>query len=82
MLIRDIIIGVDAEIARLQLVRKLLAGESGPQEAQEEGSAAKSPKEKTGRVKRVLSAEAKERIAEGQRKRWAAVKKAGKKAAK
>lgn len=60
---------IDSEISRLQEARNLLAGHgtsNGPKRAR--------PK----KVKRVLSAEARERIAAAQRKRWAAQKKAAK----
>lgn len=55
---------IDAEISRLQQVRALLG----------KGGAVSSGKRK----KRVLSADARERIAAAQRKRWAAVKRASK----
>lgn len=55
----DIVREIDAEIARLQQARALLSGgESGARIGRKPG-------------KRVLSAEARARIAAAQRKRWA-----------
>ncbi len=75
------IAAVEQEIARLQLVRKLLTGES---DVVSNGRGMRGHKATAPivRAKRVLSPEAKERIASAQRKRWAAVKKAEKKAAR
>jgi len=82
---------IDTEIARLQSARALLteaaAAKRGPGRpklgsniitASTGAPAAKSAKRKV----RVLSPEAKARIADAQRKRWANQKKAAKKAAK
>lgn len=71
MAIESILKEIDAEIARLQEVKKVLSG-----------AEAKSGKGNTvakKRKKRKLSAEAREKIAAAQRKRWAAVKKTAKK---
>lgn len=73
MTIGNIIEVLDAEIARLQEVRKLLSktsslaveGLSGPRSA---------ATKKIRRKKRTLSAEARKKIADAQRKRWAAQK--------
>lgn len=63
---RDIVIEIDREIARLTQARNLLAGTG-------------TTTEKAARpVKRILSSEARKRIADAQRKRWAAQKKAAK----
>lgn len=62
---------LDSEIARLTEVRHLLAGHASPRKP---GRPAGRPAKK----KRVLSAEARERISAAQRKRWAAQKKAAK----
>jgi hypothetical protein len=62
MEVNGIIRGIDEELARLQQVRALLAGKNG----------FSPPK------KRHLSAEARERIAAAQRKRWAKQKRAAK----
>jgi hypothetical protein len=60
----QILVEIDSEIRRLQEVRALLAGTS--------------TKSTGPRKKRHLSAEARERIAAAQRKRWAKQKKAAK----
>jgi len=59
----SLVASIDAEIARLQQARAVLTG--GP------GKTAKAPKKA---AKRKLSAEARNRIADAQRKRWAATK--------
>ena len=69
----NILATIDAEIARLQQARALLASTA--------ATTAHTPAPKTTRRKRVMSAEARKRIAEAQRKRWAAQKKATAKAA-
>lgn len=72
MAISEIIKEIDAEIARLQQARKLLSqlpGATGRFAARKSGT----PK-KASRGKRTLSAEARQRIADAQRKRWAASK--------
>jgi hypothetical protein len=72
MVIESIVAQIDAEIARLTQVRALLAstGKVGTRKiAAKAKTAAGRP-----RKKRVLSAEARKRIAEAQRKRWAAQK--------
>ncbi len=76
----DMLAAVDGEIARLQLIRKLLSGEMN-------GSNGSTPKaanvmKMIGKERRAMSAEARERIASAQRKRWAMVRKAKKKAAR
>lgn len=63
---------IDAEITRLQQACALLSG--GSTELHDAMPATPSAGEKRGR--RKLSAEARKRIAEAQRKRWAAQKKA------
>ena len=60
---------IDAEIARLHQVRSLLAGADG----RKTKKATKPP-----RSKRVLSPEARARIAAAQKARWAKAKKAAK----
>jgi hypothetical protein len=69
----EILAALDAEIARLQEARNALAGLSA---AKRRGrpSASASPN-KTNTKKRTLSAEAREKIAAAQRKRWAKQKK-------
>ena len=73
MSIETIIAEIDAEIARLTQVRSLLAGSKGISAAGS-GTRARRGAAKTSRKKRVLSADARKRIAEAQRKRWAAQK--------
>jgi hypothetical protein len=70
MAIENILAQIDSEIARLQQARKLLAsiGDSTSVTPSAKKPAAKT----TRRKKRVLSAEARKRIADAQRKRWAA----------
>jgi hypothetical protein len=69
----EILAALDAEIARLREARNALAGLSG---AKQRGrpSASTSTSETT-RKRRVLSPEAREKIAAAQRKRWAKQKK-------
>ncbi|HWA95250.1 MAG TPA: hypothetical protein VG844_11675 [Terracidiphilus sp.] len=63
---------IDAEIARLTHVRALLAGTGkAASTIKKEAAGVIAPKK---RKKRVLSAEARKRIADAQRKRWAAQK--------
>jgi len=68
----EILSAIDSEIATLQQVRSLLAG-AGPRGVSAPFFGSKP------RKKRIMSAEARERIAAAQRKRWAAQKKAAKK---
>jgi len=71
MSIESILAEIDAEISRLTQVRSLLAGtRSGTSSSV--NKPAKGPNKR--RKKRVLSPEARKRIAEAQRKRWAAQK--------
>ena len=75
MTIDSILSEIDAEIARLTQVRKLLASA---------GTTARSGQRKTktagkSRKTRVLSPEARKRIADAQRRRWAAQKSKAKK---
>jgi hypothetical protein len=71
MSIDSIIAQLDSEIARLTQVRSLLAASGKVTAKITESKAVKAPKR---RKKRVLSAEARKRIADAQRKRWAAQK--------
>lgn len=72
MVIDSIVAQIDAEIARLTQVRSLLASTGGVS-AKFTGANGRTAAGKP-RKKRVLSAEARKRIAEAQRKRWAAQK--------
>jgi hypothetical protein len=71
MSIDSILAEIDAEIARLTEARGLLASMGSITSAANKGKAATKAAKKTGK-KRVLSAEARKRIADAQRKRWAA----------
>jgi hypothetical protein len=70
--IKSILAEIDVEIARLQKVKELLSI-SGVASGNQSTTPAKK------RSKRKLSPEARARIAEAQKKRWAAVKKSLKK---
>jgi len=69
MTVANIVSSIDAEIALLQEARDLLA-------EVDISTGKPAPKKKTG--KRVMSAEARKRIGDAQRKRWAAQRKLGK----
>jgi hypothetical protein len=73
MTIDSILSQIDAEIARLTQVRTLLAG-SGAVSITLPTRKTKSAPAKSLKKKRVLSLEARKRIADAQRKRWAAQK--------
>jgi siroheme synthase (precorrin-2 oxidase/ferrochelatase) len=72
MTIDSILAQIDSEIARLTEVRALLAGTGKVAPAVTERKTRKVAVK--GRKKRVLSPEARKRIADAQRKRWAAQK--------
>jgi hypothetical protein len=76
MSIESILAEVDAEIARLTQVRSLLAGS---RSISSSGAVSKTKGPAKRRKRRVLSAEARKRIADAQRKRWAAQKAKSKK---
>ena len=74
MSIENLLSTIDAEIARLQQARALIAGtRRGTGTRAKATTTAAAPKK---RVRRTLGPEARKRIAEAQRKRWAAQKKA------
>ena len=73
MAIDSILALIDAEIARLTQARSLLANLGTVSVAVVAPKATKAPV-KAKRKKRVLSPEARKRIADAQRKRWAAQK--------
>lgn len=79
MAIDSILSQIDAEIARLTQVRALLSG-NGKVAIKVTERKTKAAPAKAGK-KRVLSAEARKRIADAQRKRWAAQKGKSKKEA-
>lgn len=73
MPITDILAEIDSEIARLEEAKRLLSNASrfrGDGVTSSRSAATKT----TGRKKRTLSAAARKKIAEAQRKRWAAQK--------
>jgi low affinity Fe/Cu permease len=73
MAIENILAQIDSEIARLKQARELLATiESGSTTSVRK--AGKTTAKGKRRKKRVLSADARKRIADAQRKRWAAVR--------
>jgi hypothetical protein len=72
----EIIAALDAEIARLQQARNLLAQASSADRGSRHTTTAQ-PRESAKR--RVLSPEARKRIAAAQRKRWAKLKRAARK---
>jgi hypothetical protein len=72
---KSIIDAIDEEIARLREVRSLLARTSRIADSKQVSKVKAAAKKST---KRRLSPEARARIAEAQRKRWAAVRKAKK----
>ena len=74
MAIDPILAQIDAEIARLTQARALLANLSPVAVAVVEPKTTNSPAKRKRRKKRVLSPEARKRIADAQRKRWAAQK--------
>lgn len=73
----EILTLIDAEIAALQHARTLLAGTAAKKKPGRPASTAASVV-KLKKKKRTLSPEARQKIADAQRKRWAAVKKAAK----
>jgi hypothetical protein len=77
MAIENILAQIDSEIASLKEARALLASLGGAPTTSGRKAAKTSAKAKT-RKKRVLSADARKRIADAQRKRWAAVRAKGK----
>jgi hypothetical protein len=74
MSINSILAQIDSEIERLKQVRSLLAGSGATSATNTERKAKVAPGRAKTRKKRVLSPEARKRIADAQRKRWAAQK--------
>ena len=74
MAIENILAQIDAEIASLMQVRSMLANVGEAATKVTEPKTKKSSAKRKGRKKRVLSPEARKRIADAQRKRWAAQK--------
>lgn len=73
---RGIIAEIDAEIARLQQARDLLGGGGGSVTTKAKPGRPKAFANKPQRIKRVLSAEARKRIGDAQKRRWAERRKA------
>jgi hypothetical protein len=76
---RSIIVAIDAEIAKLTRVRSLLAAGEKLDAILALNGASKKVSIKNP-AKRVMSPEARERIAAAQRKRWAKTRRAAKRA--
>ncbi len=76
MAIDSILAQIDAEIATLTRARSLLAsaGKAAPKVTKRKTRKAPAKPKGRARKRRVLSAEARKRIADAQRKRWAAQK--------
>jgi hypothetical protein len=75
MAIDSILSEIDAEIARLTQIRALLTNTSAVAKKVKEPKAKKVVKKVVaGKKRRALSPEARKRIADAQRKRWAAQK--------
>ena len=73
---KEVIAAIDKEIDRLQQARDILAGQEDVT-PRGRNAAKQVTKKRVGRpagTKRVLSAEARKRIADAQKKRWAAHK--------
>jgi len=79
MNIQDIVVEIDAEISILQQVKALLTGTS-TTENRKPSRPATTSLPSNARTRRTLSAEAREKIADAQRARWAKSRKAVKKA--
>ncbi|MGD0629288.1 MAG: hypothetical protein ABR987_08040 [Terracidiphilus sp.] len=75
MAIESIVALIDEEIAKLTQIRTLLASTTGSAPYKVAlPKAKKTPAAAKGKKRRVLSPEARKRIADAQRKRWAAQK--------
>lgn len=74
MSIESILAQIDEEIAKLTQIRALLATAGVASAELAEPKAKKTPAKVKGKKRRVLSPEARKRIADAQRKRWAAQK--------
>ena len=74
MAINSILAQIDSEIAKLTQVRSLLAGTGKVASKVIKPKTKKAPAKAKTRKKRVLSPEARKRIADAQRNRWAAQK--------
>ena len=75
MQVSEILLEIDKEIARLQQVRSLLAGETPKARRGPKKSTASAPAPAKKATKRKLSPEGRKRIAEAMKRRWAERKK-------
>jgi hypothetical protein len=73
--VSEILLEIDKEIARLQQVRSLLAGETPKTRRGRKKSTASDPAPAKKAAKRKLSPEGRKRIAEAMKRRWAERKK-------
>jgi hypothetical protein len=73
MSMNDVVSAIDAEIARMEQVRKLLSDSTSGKRGRKPGS------NQPAKAKRTMSAAARRKIADAQRKRWAAQRKLGSK---
>jgi len=69
--VRRIIEEIDSQIARLQRARILLADTDAPSTGSAKARKTKTAKSASKAKKRVLSPEARKRIADAQKRRWA-----------
>jgi hypothetical protein len=76
MTIDSILAEIDSEIARLTEARRLLAAAGTTKSKRTSSTRGAKTAVKKGPKRRTLSADARKRIAEAQRRRWAAQKKA------
>ncbi len=74
MAIESILTQIDEEIAKLQQIRALLATTDVAAKKAAEPKARNASAKSKGKKRRVLSPEARKRIADAQRKRWSAQK--------
>jgi hypothetical protein len=74
MAIESILAQIDEEIAKLTQIRSLLATTGGAAKKATGPKAKKTAAKAKGKKRRTLSPEARKRIADAQRKRWAAQK--------
>ncbi len=74
MAVKDILVEIDQEIARLQQAKALLSGSVASTRGPKATKAEKAPKKR--KKKRNISPEGRRRIAEAVKRRWAAQKKA------
>ena len=78
VVVKDILAEIDREIERLQQAHAVLSGIAG-EPTRRRGRSPKSTTAKpTAPKKRVFSEETRARMAAGQKKRWAAIKRAAK----